>query len=82
MMGSWRGKTANSASFRPQLKVGISEYLLEIKDLFENTGFNRGRVTTGIEERGPLSGENMWAARATLTCLQVSRHLEQEMSGK
>jgi hypothetical protein len=36
--------------FSASIEAGIRESLLERKDLFENTGFNRSRVTTGIEE--------------------------------
>jgi hypothetical protein len=88
MVDSWREVAVSVEQLREfgfflaKIVAGIIRDLSKTKGLCEKPRHNRGELLQGSKKTGPLSGENMWVARATLTRLQVSRHLEQEMSGK
>jgi hypothetical protein len=77
--GSWHGEFR---FFPATIVARIARDLLKTKGLFEKSRHNRGELLQGSKKRGLVRGNREWDARATLTCLERSRPIEQGIRGK
>ena len=77
--GSWHGEFR---FFPATIVARIARDLLKTKGLFEKPRHNRGELLQGSKKRGLVRGNREWDARATLTCLERSRPIEQGIRGK